>query len=278
MHAHRRPERLPTFGKGGIRPGVDLDNSSALLDLMERRGDDGPASSPLPCDPVGAMEPIRTDRHDESLFDTEPSPQPEVIDAAPSAPGMPDSSTTSAPPSADTVTRPAEAPPGDSIADGVERHLHENYIIVHRIVGAIVTAIMALSALVGAFIAILAADLPVWLNALIAVGWVILVATMGWTSWSWPPLEHRWTSYRVGPLGIELRKGVVFRRVITVPRSRIQHTDVSQGPLERQLGLATLHMFTAGTEHSEVDLPGLEHAIALRIRDHLVIGGEDDAV
>lgn len=28
---------LPTFGGGGLQPGVDLDDSAALLDLMERR-------------------------------------------------------------------------------------------------------------------------------------------------------------------------------------------------------------------------------------------------
>jgi hypothetical protein len=26
---------LPTFGRGGVRPGVDLDDSASLLDLME---------------------------------------------------------------------------------------------------------------------------------------------------------------------------------------------------------------------------------------------------
>lgn len=39
----RRPpaERieLPSFGAGGVRPGVDLDDTAALLDLMETRGD-----------------------------------------------------------------------------------------------------------------------------------------------------------------------------------------------------------------------------------------------
>lgn len=39
--AARRPERpipaLPTFGGGGLLPGVDLDDSAALLDLMEGR-------------------------------------------------------------------------------------------------------------------------------------------------------------------------------------------------------------------------------------------------
>jgi hypothetical protein len=31
----RRRVRLPTYGRGGVFPGVDLDNSAALLDLME---------------------------------------------------------------------------------------------------------------------------------------------------------------------------------------------------------------------------------------------------
>ena len=33
--AKRRPVRLPTFGGEGLQPGVDLDDSAALLDLME---------------------------------------------------------------------------------------------------------------------------------------------------------------------------------------------------------------------------------------------------
>lgn len=31
---------LPTFGSGGLRPGVDLDNSASLLEIMEEG--DGP--------------------------------------------------------------------------------------------------------------------------------------------------------------------------------------------------------------------------------------------
>jgi hypothetical protein len=33
--ADRRPAQLPTFDGGGVQPGVDLDDSAALLDLME---------------------------------------------------------------------------------------------------------------------------------------------------------------------------------------------------------------------------------------------------
>ena len=32
----RRAVRLPTFAGAGVQPGVDLDDSAALLDVMER--------------------------------------------------------------------------------------------------------------------------------------------------------------------------------------------------------------------------------------------------
>jgi hypothetical protein len=38
-HSPGRAVKLPTWGKGGLRPGVDLDDSASLLALMER-GDD----------------------------------------------------------------------------------------------------------------------------------------------------------------------------------------------------------------------------------------------
>jgi len=34
-HTARRAVELPTFGEGGVQPGVDLDDSAALLELME---------------------------------------------------------------------------------------------------------------------------------------------------------------------------------------------------------------------------------------------------
>ena len=35
----RQPVQLPTFKGRGLQPGVDLDDTSALLDLMERADD-----------------------------------------------------------------------------------------------------------------------------------------------------------------------------------------------------------------------------------------------
>jgi hypothetical protein len=35
-HTARPAVELPVFGAGGVQPGVDLDDSAALLDLMDR--------------------------------------------------------------------------------------------------------------------------------------------------------------------------------------------------------------------------------------------------
>jgi len=59
-----------------------------------------------------------------------------------------------------------------------------------------------------------------------------------------------------------------------VPRSRIQHTDVTQGPYERRFGLATLVVYTAGTEHASIPIEGLSHETALAFRDALLARGE----
>jgi len=99
-----------------------------------------------------------------------------------------------------------------------------------------------------------------------------------WWLVTWPPVSYRYVSYRVDADGLEIRSGVYFRSVTTVPKSRVQHTDVSQGPLQRGYGLATLTVHTAGTENAEVRLPGLPHDVALRIRDHLLPGNTADAV
>ena len=165
-----------------------------------------------------------------------------------------------------------------TIADGVERRLDPRMVQLGRIVGWIVTASVALgSLLVLTFVFLVADNLPGWVKALFVVLWVIVTLALAWSSHRWPEVEHRHTSYKVDERGIEIRKGVFWRRVIHVPRSRVQHTDVSQGPIERGFGLGTLVIYTAGTDHARVDLSGLEHATALKIRDYLLPDDEDAA-
>jgi uncharacterized protein len=131
--------------------------------------------------------------------------------------------------------------------------------------------------LVGFLIVLVAVPLG-WVKALVALACTAVTLVLAWSSHSWPPLEHRYASYKVDEQGIEIRRGVVWRQVVNVPRSRVQHTDVSQGPLERTHGLGTLAIYTAGTDHAQVDLHGLDYQTALRIRDHLLPREAGDAV
>jgi uncharacterized protein len=174
----------------------------------------------------------------------------------------------------------AEEPsvPVPSIADGVERSLDPRSVRLARIVGWIVTASVALPSLITLPVILSLISPPGWVNGLTALAWLAVTGIMGWMGHHWPEVEHRHTSYRVDGQGIEIRRGVFWRRVINVPRSRVQHTDVSQGPLERSHGLGTLVIYTAGTAHARVDLGGLDHGTALLIRDHLLPRESDDAV
>ncbi len=105
--------------------------------------------------------------------------------------------------------------------------------------------------------------------AMLAAWAVLAAAHLAWYLYR-PVLAYRHSSFRLDAEGIEIRRGIFFRSVITVPRSRVQHTDVSQGPFERRHGLGTLQIFTAGAMHAHVPLDGLAHERALEIRDALL--------
>ena len=65
---------------------------------------------------------------------------------------------------------------------------------------------------------------------------------------------------------------------VALPRVRIQHTDVSQGPLERRYGIGTLKLYTAGSRHTRIELPGLNHDDAIALRDALLAEGGGSGV
>jgi membrane protein YdbS with pleckstrin-like domain len=163
-------------------------------------------------------------------------------------------------------------------ADGLERRLDPRSIQAERLSGGISAAVLSATLLVGAVaIGALASPGLVGLLLLLA-GWLLASAGLTVLLLAWPAISYRHTSYRISERGMRIRRGVFWRTVSSVPRSRVQHTDVSQGPIERMFGLATLIVYTAGTHHASVSLSGLARETALGIRDHLIAGGEDDAV
>jgi membrane protein YdbS with pleckstrin-like domain len=151
--------------------------------------------------------------------------------------------------------------------------LDPRFIQLQREVGWYFTAAVSI-ALLGTSLAILGPRRWYWCLMI----WVAGSTLLAWFSYRWAEIEYRHLAYRVDEQGIEIWSGVFWREVSNVPRSRVQHTDVSQGPLERKHGLGRLVIYTAGTSHSKVELPGLEHGHALTIRDQLLPRQDADVV
>ena len=164
--------------------------------------------------------------------------------------------------------------------DGVRvRHkLAPAAIPFERTVGWITAVAISLPLLLVVVVASFKADYPSWVYGLAAVAWLAITCWLVWLAIVWPVRSYEATSYVVDQAGIEISHGVWWRAVVAVPRSRVQHIDVLQGPLRRKFGLATLTIFTAGTEHSSVELQNLEHQVALDLRDQLLPQASDDGI
>ena len=73
--------------------------------------------------------------------------------------------------------------------------------------------------------------------------------------------------YRLTEKLLQVVRGWLFHVDTVVPLVRVQHIDVTRGPLEKLFGVATLVVHTAGTHNSIVTLPGLAPERAAQIRD-----------
>ena len=168
-----------------------------------------------------------------------------------------------------------DAAPASTIADGEFHRLDPRSVPLERVGGWIFTAVVSGGGLVALIIMFFSEAV---LLAMLIVGgvWLLLTALLVWLTLVYPGKWYQHAQYRVDGSGIEIHKGVWWRSVINVAKTRIQHTDVAQGPLARHFGIAKLVIHTAGTEHHSVELPGLARETALALRDHLAEKGDDD--
>jgi len=160
--------------------------------------------------------------------------------------------------------------PALGFAEGEPQKLDPRAISVDLIANWIVTGVLAIA---GTITAVAAAPRGSRLAAIAVV--LAVVGLLCWWGRRWARLTFAHTSYIVSPRGCEIRRGVVWRQIVSVPRSRIQHTDVTQGPLQRLYGLGTLVLFTAGTQHAQIGLSGVSFETAMAIRQYLVDRTDD---
>ena len=84
-----------------------------------------------------------------------------------------------------------------------------------------------------------------------------------------PERRYRRLRYALHPTLLQVVRGWLFHTDTMVPLVRVQHIDVTRGPLDKSFGTATLVVHTAGTHNSVVVLPGLAPEKASDIRDEI---------
>ena len=163
--------------------------------------------------------------------------------------------------------QPGQPPAG--ITGAAMRPLSPAWPKAERISWYIFDAVILLPSL-GGLVIKAAREFSPLLDGLLFLGWFLLAALMLWATLAYPQAAYRHAAIGVTPSGVEFRRGIWWRKTTIVPRSRVQHTDVSQGPLMRRFGLGKLVIHTAGTRHAIVEIPGLPFEQASHIRDLLL--------
>jgi hypothetical protein len=98
---------------------------------------------------------------------------------------------------------------------------------------------------------------------------------LGAVIWRWWLIGRRVRSFGYAEREDDLlvTSGIMFRRLVVVPYGRMQLVDITAGPLDRRLGVATVQLHTAAAS-TNATIPGLPPAEASGLRDRLAARGE----
>jgi membrane protein YdbS with pleckstrin-like domain len=76
--------------------------------------------------------------------------------------------------------------------------------------------------------------------------------------------------YAVREHDLILKSGLFWQKEVIQPIRRIQHVELTRGPLEKRLGFANVRLFSAGSARATFTIPGLRLITAARIRRHVL--------
>jgi uncharacterized protein len=155
------------------------------------------------------------------------------------------------------------------------RPLDRRMALLWGLQGSIVALVVGLLVLL-ADIALRLADVrPLWPPGVPALALTVALVALGW--W-WARVDYRNWRYVLADDVLELRHGVLRRVHSAIPYFRVQHVDITQGPLERALGISRLiiHTASAGTDAT---IPGIGSGEAEGLRRVILARtGSGDAV
>lgn len=139
--------------------------------------------------------------------------------------------------------------------------IERSYLTVIRIEWSITAAILLVICSVLLF-SIQPLQQPIWI-AMIGSGWLLT------TCFYFFAQQKAFSSkaYALRDKDLLYRSGWIVQKIRTCPFNRIQHSSVNTGFFERKYGLATLVLFTAGTDDADLSIPGLKEADAYAMKE-----------
>lgn len=147
------------------------------------------------------------------------------------------------------------------IADCQWESLHPRHA-TESLISALITCIALVAA--PSFVLTLAGE-PSRVLAVLVIGVVVSAVICLYT---WLAARRRALTLRQQDIGF--RKGLLWHKEVFLIFNRIQHVEITRGPLERLLGLASIKLFTAGGSTADLAIPGLSPERALSLREHVV--------
>ena len=110
---------------------------------------------------------------------------------------------------------------------------------------------------------VLAGDIPEW----ISMGSLAAILVLFLLSMVLVSSRYRMAGYALRAYDIMYKRGVFWHSTTIIPYSRIQHVEISQGPVQSAFGIATLRIYTAGGSRSDLSIEGLERKSAEEIKE-----------
>lgn len=85
-------------------------------------------------------------------------------------------------------------------------------------------------------------------------------------------------AFAVREKDVHYKSGWLWKKQVTLPYNRIQHCELSSGPLDRLFEITELHIYTAGGSHSDISIPGLNEDQGQRVKKFILdkIGNDEE--
>jgi len=151
--------------------------------------------------------------------------------------------------------------------DEIPKSEEVSFVSLHNDYGKIVKFNSAVTFILGVAVAVVLYFLIEEAEKFYGIATVLLLA--GLLS-ILPLLSYRRKKYAFRKHDVLFKKGLLYKSIHISPYIRLQHVIIRQSWLAKRLGLATLSLYTAANNHSDISIPGLTLEEAERWKSFLL--------